>query len=141
MREKSTACFETSSKATLQNPLVLFGRPPIRLRERRTLNMLVMPPDPLIYCTQREVPNGHSRDIRIEPPGRRTLANTNARLYGQAEFLALQDLSVIHPEKVGVQDGLDNARTDSDWVEKRRVLDKVSVEPVGNIQCAVYAEC
>lgn len=83
----------------------------------------------------------------------------SAFLHRQVEFLALDNpgfllaivfsklgnscgyiLCVVDPEKVGVQNGLDQAGNDGDRVEEARHFHEIPVDPVGNIQRTVGAE-
>jgi hypothetical protein len=49
-------------------------------------------------------------------------------LHGQVELLALHDLGPVNVEEVGVEDGLDEAGDDRNWVEE--ALHCVSVRKI-----------
>lgn len=68
------------------------------------------------------------------------LSTENESLHGQLELLALEDLCVVDPEKVAVEDGLDDAGDNGDPVDLVSGLGEVAVDPVGNVEGAVAAE-
>lgn len=62
-------------------------------------------------------------------------------LYGQLELLPLDDLLVVDPEEVAVEDGLDEAGDDGDPVDLVvGALGEVAPDPVGDVEGAVEAQ-
>lgn len=57
------------------------------------------------------------------------------------EAIAVDLLCPVNVEEIGVQNGLDDTRNDGDWVVEPRYLEEISVDPIGNVQCPIGAEC
>jgi hypothetical protein len=68
----------------------------------------------------------------LDDPGF-ALATISRRRYGDA-------LCVVDPEEIRIENSLDNARNDGNGVPEARHLEKVPVDPIGNVQGTVCAK-
>lgn len=48
-------------------------------------------------------------------------------------------LCIIDPEKIRIENGLDNTGNNSNWVVP--FIGKVPIYPIGNIECTIYSQC
>jgi len=61
-----------------------------------------------------------------------------SHLHRQSELLALQHLSIVDPEEIRIEDGLDQAGQDGDAVGE--ILGEVAPDPIGDIQGAITTQ-